>query len=128
MYRRKSVSSFILLALEKLADGTVRMNYFINNPGYYAYWGGWSYPLDKSSVSKTLKRLRENGFIDFIDDEKLSIKLTDKGREKAILAKLTLEDGEWDGRWRIVIFDVPEKRRLARDLLRLKLKSWGLVP
>jgi len=128
MYRRKSLSSFVLLALEKVVDGTVRMNDFINNPGYYAYWGGWEYPLDKSLLSKTLKRLRENGFVDFIEDEDLAIRLTDRGREKAILEKIMLIDEKWDGRWRIIIFDVPEKRRLARDLLRVRLKSWGFSP
>lgn len=31
----------------------------------------------------------------------------------------------WDGKWRIVIFDVPEKLRTSRDLLRDKIKQMG---
>ena len=31
----------------------------------------------------------------------------------------------WDGYWRIVIFDIPEKRRRGREALRNKLKQLG---
>ena len=34
---------------------------------------------------------------------------------------------EWDGKYRIVFFDIPEKDRAARDLLRAKLKEIGFV-
>lgn len=128
MYRKKSLGHFILLALEKTIDGYVRFDDLINNPGYYAYHGGWEYPLNKSSLAKALKRLRENGFVDFIEDEELTIRLTDRGKEKVILAKLFQDDEEWDGKYRLVIFDVPEKRRLVRDTLRTRLKNWGFVP
>lgn len=127
MYKKKSFSNLILLVLEKAVDGAVRLNDFGQNPGYYVYWDGWEYPLDKSTLSKTLKRLREKGLVDFVSDQEIVLKLTDKGREKAILAKLLLEDKKWDGKWRIIIFDVPEKRRLARDILRSKLKNWGFT-
>lgn len=128
MYKKKSLSNLILLGLEKTVDASVRINNFINNPGYYAYGSGWDYPLHKHVLSQTIKRLRENGLIDFVDDEKLAIKLTDKGREKAILTKIMFDEDKWDGLWRLVIFDIPEKRRIARDLLRIKLKSWGFKP
>lgn len=32
---------------------------------------------------------------------------------------------KWDKKWRIVIFDIPEKRRSARDLFRESLKQLG---
>lgn len=34
---------------------------------------------------------------------------------------------KWDKRWRIVIFDIPEDRRKARDLLRDRLIAIGFV-
>lgn len=34
----------------------------------------------------------------------------------------------WDKRWRLVIFDVPEKHRRLRDIFRLRLKQLGLYP
>jgi len=35
------------------------------------------------------------------------------------------EQQEWDGKWRIVIFDIPEKERLLRDAFRRKLRELG---
>lgn len=126
--KKRKVTNLILLALEKAVDGYMRMDDLINNPGYYAHHGGWEYPLNKASLSKALQRLREGGFIEQISDEELTLRLTDKGKEKAILAQLQSPVGSWDGKWRIVIFDIPEKRRAARDLLRYNLKSWGFTP
>ena len=126
MYKRKSVGNYILLALEKVVDGAIDLNNFINHPGPFGL--GWDYPVKKSLLSLTVKRLRENGLVDFISDDKLAIRLTEEGREKAVLARIMLEEKKWDGKWRFVIFDIPEKRRLARDLLRIKLKAWGFKP
>jgi len=128
MYRKKSVTNFILLALEKSIDGYIRLEDVLYHPGYYAYGSGWEYPLKKVELAKALKRLRENGLVELLDDKELILRLTDKGREKAVLANLLIEEEKWDGKYRIVIFDIPEKRRIARDLLRLKLKSWGFTP
>lgn len=111
--------------MEKAVDGFVRFEDFANNSGFYAYHDGWDYPLKKSLLSLTLKRLRENGFVDFIDDEELTFRLTDKGRSKALWTKMRLEDEEWDGKWRLVIWDIPEKRKKVRDLLRYQLKQLG---
>lgn len=128
MYRKKSVSNLILLSLEKAVDGYVRLEDFLYNPGFYSYGDGWNYSIKKSGLARALKRLRENGLVELLDDQELILRLTDKGKEKAVLANLLIEENKWDGKYRIIIFDVPEKRRAARDLLRLKLKSWGFVP
>ena len=125
--KKSRITNLILLALEKSVDGYIRLDDFLYNPGYYAYGGGWSYPLNKSSLAKALKRLREAGVVELIEDDELILRLTDKGREKAILAQLQTSVGKWDGKYRIIIFDVPEKRRAVRDLLRYNLKSWGFT-
>jgi hypothetical protein len=61
----------------------------------------------------------------------LSIILTYKGRERLLtMTRLGLtvkQPGSWDGKWRLVSFDVPERRRYARDTLRLSLKRMGFV-
>lgn len=124
---RKGLSNWILLALEKTVDGVVRINDYANNPGYYAHGDGWNYPLNKSALSQALKILRENGFIEFLGDEELIARLTDEGRAEAVWAKIRVTNEPWDGKWRLVMFDIPEKRRIARDLLRSKLKQWGFT-
>ncbi len=123
--KKGSLSYILLTILEKSVDGFVRTNDLINNPGYYAYWDGWDYPLNKSVLSKAIARLKEKGFVeqDKIDDNKIIVKLTDEGK----IALILVEEGpkEWDGKWRIVVFDIPEQKRLIRNMFRRNLKKWG---
>lgn len=127
MNKRKSLSKFILLMLEKTVDGYVRIEDFLYKPGYYAYGNGWEYPLKKAALAKALKRLRENGLIDFVDDKTLIFSLTDSGKDQALWIKMREEEENWDGKWRLVFWDIPEKRKQVRDVLRYKLKQLGFV-
>ena len=34
---------------------------------------------------------------------------------------------KWDGKWRILMFDIPEKEKGAREALRNKIKELGLI-
>lgn len=54
--------------------------------------------------------------------------LSEKGKLKAInyhFEKTKIEPSSWDGKWRLVVFDVPEKLRQGRDALREKLRRLG---
>lgn len=55
--------------------------------------------------------------------------LTEKGKQKTIAINadnLTIKRPSlWDRKWRIVIFDIPENEKKARDALRHKLKDMG---
>jgi len=57
--------------------------------------------------------------------------LTQKGEdlaEKISIGELKIEKpGRWDGKWHMVSFDIPEKRRDARDELRSVLVSLGFA-
>ena len=55
MNKKKSLSNFILLMLEKTADGYIRTEDFLYNSGYYAYGNGWEYPLKKICFGKSYK-------------------------------------------------------------------------
>jgi phenylacetic acid degradation operon negative regulatory protein len=123
MGNKKSLSYLVLLALEKAVDGFVRIEDLYRHGSNYAQ----STYLPKSQLAQSIKRLRENGLIDFIDDEKLVVRLTDSGKDKALWLKMRLEDQKWDGKWRLVIWDIPETRRIARDVLRFKLKQLGFT-
>jgi phenylacetic acid degradation operon negative regulatory protein len=126
MNSHKSLRKLILLALEKSADGYYRFEDFAYNPEKYAFYG-YPRPVKKSSLSQALYRLRTEGLIDFISNENIALKLTDKGKEQAVLVSLEEQEDDWDGIYRLVSFDIPEKRRVVRDLLRMKLKQWNFV-
>lgn len=57
------------------------------------------------------------------------IRITEKGRQR--LVKLDFDNlaipapAKWDGRWRIVMFDVPEKQTYGRRALSAKLQEIG---
>lgn len=61
----------------------------------------------------------------------LELKLTPRGAEylrRIRLADLSIEKSKrWDRGWRFVMFDIPEKRRDARDALRQALKRLGFL-
>lgn len=72
---------------------------------------------------KLLKHLRDKDVIDLGGER---IKLTAKGQE--LLKKIYLSEikivkpEEWDGIWRLVSYDIPEKYRKSRDLFRSVLE------
>lgn len=44
--------------------------------------------------------------------------------------KASIRDGQkrrWDKRWRVIIFDIPERRRKVRDRLRNTMRELGFV-
>lgn len=84
------------------------------------------YPSD---IRRTLSRMEKQKLISVsYDKEKTRIELLDKGKKRVLsyeIDNLKLNKGKWDGIWRVVIFDIPEKKRIARDFLRSKLKELG---
>lgn len=59
-----------------------------------------------------------------------SIMLTERGRrylEKVRIKEKRGKKQKWDGKWRVLIFDVWEKRRGKRDMLRREIKEFGFV-
>lgn len=81
-------------------------------------------------MSQALSRLVSRGLV--MRGENNKFVLTAKGRQYAALmdqkGRLRFsEDRKWDGRWRLVIFDIWEKRREARRRLRSRLHTIGFV-
>lgn len=62
--------------------------------------------------------------------DKISVRLTNKGKERVAEFYFDLlqikKPGKWDGKWRIVIFDIPNRFKSAREALRHKIKELGL--
>lgn len=62
-------------------------------------------------------------------NHQIYISLTEEGKKKAgwlqIDALRIKKPKRWDGYWRLVIFDISERRRIYREALRGKLKELG---
>lgn len=86
--------------------------------------------LNNKTVA-TIKRLLSEELIEEISDvEGKMYKLTAKGFYDVVLNypvfRFTQE--KWDGKWRILSYEIPEKKRELRDALRRVVASWGLGP
>lgn len=81
----------------------------------------------RSDYSIAISRLKSTGFIKFSDRDLFT--LTNKGKEvllKFDIDSIKLADfnaREWDGIWRVLIFDIPEITRAIRNLFRDKIQE-----
>ena len=123
MNKKTSLADFVLVALERTVDGYIRLEDFLYNTHIYAK--GYDRPLKKSSLAQALRRLRERGLIEYINEADILIKLTDEGKAKTLWESINHLRGVWDGKWRIVAFDVPQTHTLVRNLFRRRLKEFG---
>jgi hypothetical protein len=80
-----------------------------------------------SRIREAFRRLEGSGLIG--KDARGRYALTEKGRHAAALSAFLAKPKprRWDGKWRIVIFDVWERRRKVRDELRRRLQGAGFV-
>jgi len=82
--------------------------------------------FDKRDFNRTTRRLRENNLIETKENENgVTLYLNKLGKKKALeysLDKMKItKPMKWDKKWRIVIFDIPENKKLARNVLKRKL-------
>lgn len=84
-------------------------------------------------TNKVVKRLIKDNLLVVKTDGvgRRSLSLSAKGEQK--LARYMLQETvpimpkRWDGKWRVVVFDVREYKRSTRDFLRGALKDFGFV-
>ena len=85
--------------------------------------------IDRQYLYRIVREFYNERFIDWQEKEDGAVKiiLTEAGKKKALeynIDKISIKiPSQWDGKWRIVFFDIPEKIRQARDALRSKLKE-----
>ena len=78
-------------------------------------------------VNKRAREMIERGLLEKRGN---SIALTEKGKRQLMKLKakeLSHKKQKWDGKWRVVIFDVWERHRGKRDMLRREIKEFGFV-
>ena len=86
----------------------------------------------KYSINESFTRLKEKGFIEIVEvNGKKVARITKKGEAKLDFLdkhnfKLKIPK-KWDGRWRVVIFDIKESRSKTRFLLRKTLSQIGFI-
>lgn len=92
------------------------------------YWD-WR-EFDKERYYHSLWQLEKQGYIKrYKDSKKNLIELTKIGQAKAV--RYAIKDWQiekpkiWDKKWRIIIFDIPNDKKILREIVRQRLKYWG---
>lgn len=83
-------------------------------------------------LKRNLKRLRDQRVVEIIQENgQQIIKLTQKGHTKYLkfkLEELSLKGGRWDGKWRIVIYDISKFKKNQQSAFRNILKYINFLP
>ena len=128
--RRSALQQKILLLLSAgLALGLTR------NPNQYfrivqETGKEWS-KINRDSLNRAIRSLYESKLVSTKDnrDGTLTLVLSKEGEQLALtynISNIEIKTPlQWDSRWRIVMFDVPEKFKQVRDALRMHFKNMG---
>lgn len=86
--------------------------------------------INRKELFSEIHKLYRSKLIKRVDnpDGTLTFVLTDKGKLKALtynFENMKIEKKDWDGKWRFIVFDIPEKFRVGRNALREKIKKLG---
>ena len=91
-----------------------------------------NYQIKKAKVLRALKKLEKNEVLDIQEnDGKVTVHLKNENHPKIIeysikiLLDFKKKNKQWNGKWFLVFFDVPETQRNKRDYLRRYLIKLG---
>jgi len=83
----------------------------------------------KYYLNQKARKLVRDGLLEIhTKGEKQFVSLTDKGKRKLLYYQIMEKKKQkWDGKWRVVIFDVWENTRSKRNRLRNEIKDFGFI-
>lgn len=88
--------------------------------------------LSRQAAERALEALYESHLVEAREnaDGTYTLVLSEKGKKRVLTHRLRymkiLPPAVWDKKWRIVLYDIPEDEREARDAFREHLKRLGL--
>ena len=88
--------------------------------------------INKKILRKEIAELYQSQLIDFREkpDGSIEIALSKSGKQRVLKYKLEdvkIKSHPWDGKWRLILFDIPEYKKKARDALGMMFKRAGLM-
>jgi len=112
-------------AFDLFAPRTMKEAWF---PNLYKLRLKYSRKETRRKFSQLIYYLKKKGYIKIKNlEQKQGVILTKNGAEKVLKIKFKLKEWEKraDGKWQMVIFDIPERKRVLRDLFRENLRILG---
>lgn len=95
----------------------------------YDIWKRFNIPY----LKRTLTRLERQKLVTIRNDEKYQIvEITDAGKRRILkyaLDELVIDKPKfWDGKWRMVSYDIPSNLKRLRQIFREYLSTWNFYP
>ena len=82
-------------------------------------------------LRQLIARMQESKYIKVIEENDTPIvKITQKGKNRLLkydLENLKLDESNWDGRWHLVIYDIPKMKKSQSELFRETLKRLNML-
>lgn len=102
---------------------------FLKSEDYFEIWKRFNIPY----LKRTLFRLERQKLVKIKAGGKYqTVEITDRGRRKILkyaIDELVIEKPKfWDGKWRLVSYDIPSNSAHLRDIFREYLKVWKFYP
>lgn len=87
--------------------------------------------IDRDHLYRLVREFNQDRLVNYLEDKdgKITVTLSEDGIKN--ISQYSLDElsipkpNHWDKKWRLVLFDIPEKKRKGRDALRIKLKELG---
>lgn len=124
------LASGALLATAFIMPGTARILPRLSG-NYKEDWEDWK-RFNLGYLRRTLERLKKQKLVEIEEENGLTtIKITAAGKRRVL--KYALEELEipqlkfWDGKWRLIIYDIPQRKRRLSNLLSQTLKNLGFL-
>ena len=125
--------------LSLLAKGSILIGGFIA-PNIWKLAKNWDKKdfdewkrFNPAYLRRTIRRLEKQKLVRIVQKEnKINVEITKNGKKKVLkyaLDELELKKPDvWDGKWRVVIYDIPRKSKHLQNLIRETLKRLEFVP
>jgi len=84
--------------------------------------------VSAGTVRTIISRMQRDGLLQSRQEGRKSFySLTDAGQEEVSMGakQIFSISTEWDGRWTVITYSIPEKQRKKRDALRASLRNYG---
>jgi CRISPR-associated endonuclease Cas2 len=84
--------------------------------------------LQRKQYQEAVWKLRRSGLIEMVvKNHQKFLKLTSEGQLRILIKKAGVKKENWDGKWRVIMFDIPERARQDRNKFRALLKTNGFL-
>ena len=89
--------------------------------------------VNRRSLERAVKRLKNKRLIEFaVKNGKTVLQITEQGKKRLRefdFETMTLNvSTKWNGKWTVILFDIPEDKKNARDAFRRKISQIGCFP